>query len=181
MCACAQWSLTLRDPMDCSPQDFLGKNTGVGCHILLQGIFPAQGSNPHLQHQQVDSLPLSYPGSPGKTECWLSHFLLFVTPWTVAHQAPPSMEFSRQEYWSGVPFPSAGDLPNPGIEPGSPTLWADTLLSEPPGNPKKWERKSLSRVWLFATPWTVAHQAPQSMEFSRQEYWSGLPFPSPIK
>ncbi|XP_055443960.1 5'-3' DNA helicase ZGRF1 isoform X7 [Bubalus kerabau] len=58
------------------------------------------------------------------------------TPWTVAHQAPPSMEFSRQEYWSGLPFPSPGDLPDPGIQPGSPTLWADGLLSEPPGNPK---------------------------------------------
>ena len=58
---------------------------------------------------------------------------LFVTPWTVAYQAPPSMGFSRQEYWSGVPFPSPGDLPNPGIEPKFPTLWADILLSELPG------------------------------------------------
>ena len=64
----------------------------------------------------------------------LSSVQLFVTPWTVAHQAPPSMEFSRQEYWSGLPFPSAGDPPNPGIEPRSPTLWADALPSEPPGN-----------------------------------------------
>ena len=58
-----------------------------------------------------------------------------VTPWTVAHQAPPSMEFSGQEYWSGLPFPSPGDLPNPGIEPGSPALQAEALQSEPPGNP----------------------------------------------
>ena len=50
-------------------------------------------------------------------------------------QAPPSMGFSRQEYWSGLPFPSPGDLPNPGIEPGSPTLEADALTSEPPGKP----------------------------------------------
>ena len=63
-----------------------------------------------------------------------SHVRLFATLWTVAHQAPPSMGFSRQEYWSGVPFPSPGDLPNPGIEPGSPTLEADALTSEPPGN-----------------------------------------------
>ena len=62
----------------------------------------------------------------------LSRVRLFATPWTVAHQAPQSMEFSRQEYWSGVPFPSPGDLPNPGIEPRSPTLQADTLPSEPP-------------------------------------------------
>ena len=54
-------------------------------------------------------------------------------PWTVAHQAPPSMGFSRQEYWSGLPFPSPGDLPDPGIEPRSPTLQADALTSAPPG------------------------------------------------
>ena len=52
---------------------------------------------------------------------------LFATPWTVAHQAPLSMEFSRQEYWSRLPFPSPGDLPNPGIEPRSPALQADHL------------------------------------------------------
>ena len=59
---------------------------------------------------------------------------LFATPWTVAYQAPPSLGFSRQEYWSGLPFPFPGDLPNPVIEPGSPVLQADALLSEPPGN-----------------------------------------------
>ena len=65
----------------------------------------------------------------------LSHVRLFVTPWTVAYQAPPSMGFPRQEYWSGLPFPFPGDLPNPGIEPGSPALQADALTSEPPGKP----------------------------------------------
>ena len=53
---------------------------------------------------------------------WLSHVWLFATPWTVAYQAPPSVGFSRQEYWSGLPFPSPGDIPDPGIEPGSPAL-----------------------------------------------------------
>ena len=53
-----------------------------------------------------------------------------MTPWTVAHQAPLSMGFSRQEYWSGSPFPSPGDLPDPGIEPGSPALQADSLPTE---------------------------------------------------
>ena len=62
-----------------------------------------------------------------------SHVQLFVILWTVAYQASPSMGFSRQEYWSGLPFPSPGDLPDPGIEPGSPTLKADALSSEPPG------------------------------------------------
>ena len=60
---------------------------------------------------------------------------LFVTPRTVARQAPLCMKFSRREYWSGLPFPSPGDLPNPGIEPRSPTLQADALPSEPSGNP----------------------------------------------
>ena len=63
----------------------------------------------------------------------LSYVRLFVAPWTVAHQAPPSMGFSRQEYWSGLPFLSPGDLPDPGIEPRSPALQADVLTSEPPG------------------------------------------------
>ena len=65
----------------------------------------------------------------------LSHVQLFATPWTVAYQAPQSMGFSSQEYWSGLPFPSPGDLPNPGVEPGSPALQADTLPPEPPGKP----------------------------------------------
>ena len=57
-----------------------------------------------------------------------------MTPWTVAHQSPLSMEFSRQEYWSGLPFPSPGDLPDPETEPGSPALQTDSLLSEPQGS-----------------------------------------------
>ena len=60
---------------------------------------------------------------------------LFAAPWTVAQQASLSMEFSRQEYWSRLPFPSPGNLPHPGIEPRSPELQADSLLSEPPGEP----------------------------------------------
>ena len=73
-----------------------------------------------------------------KTPEWvksLSHVQLFVTLWTVAYQTPLSMGFFRQEYWSGLPFPSPGDLADPGIEPGSPTLQADALTSEPPGKP----------------------------------------------
>ena len=62
----------------------------------------------------------------------LSGIQLFATPWTVAYQAPPSMGFSRQEYWSGLPFTSPGDLPNPGIEPRSSASQADALPPEPP-------------------------------------------------
>ena len=61
----------------------------------------------------------------------LSGVRLFATPWTAAKQAPPSMGFSRQEYWSGLPFPSPGDLPKPGIKPRSPALQTDALPSEP--------------------------------------------------
>ena len=64
------------------------------------------------------------------------------TPWTIAHQAPLSMGFSRQEYWSGLPCPPPGDLPNPRIKPRSPAMQADSLLSEPPGKP--WRT-----VWRF--------------------------------
>ena len=80
----------------------------------------------------------------------LSRVRLFATPWTAAYQAPPSMGFSRQEYWSGVPLPSSA-----------------YMLSH------------FNSVWVFATPWTITHQAPLSMGFSRQEYWNGLPCPPP--
>ena len=65
----------------------------------------------------------------------LSRVQLFATPWTETYQAPQSMGFSRQEYWSGLPFPSPGDLPNPGIEPGCPALQTNALPSEPLGKP----------------------------------------------
>ena len=64
----------------------------------------------------------------------LSHVRLFAIPWTVVYQASLSMGFSRQEYWSGLPFPFPGDLSDPGIETRSPALQADALPSEPPGN-----------------------------------------------
>ena len=65
----------------------------------------------------------------------LSRVRLFATPWTAAYQAPPSVGFSRQEHWNGLPFPSPRDLPDPGTEPRSSALQADALTSEPPGKP----------------------------------------------
>ena len=82
----------------------------------------------------------------------LSRVWLLATPWTAAYQAPPSLGFSRQEYWSGLPFPSPMHA---------------CMLSR------------FSRVRLYVTPWTAEHQAPPSTGLSRQEHWSGLPFPSP--
>ena len=83
----------------------------------------------------------------------LSRVRLFATLWTVGHQAPPSMGFSRQEYWSGLPFPSPGDLPDPGIKPRSPALQADALPSELPwkqtgDKDQKKKRKNDSTVGL---------------------------------
>ena len=97
------------------------------------------------------------------------------------------MEFSRQEYWSGLSFPSPENLPNPGIEPGSPALQADALSSEPPGKLSaifNWEKVKVQMLvtsvlshslWL---PWTVAHHVPLYVEFSRQEHWSWWLFSS---
>ena len=95
---------TLCDPTDDSPPGF-----------AIPGI---------LQARTLEGVAISF------SNAWkrkvkvksLSRVQLFVTPWTAAHQAPPSMGFSRQEYWSGLPFPSPGDLPNPGIKPESPAL-----------------------------------------------------------
>ena len=88
------------------------------------------------------------------------------------------MGLSKQEYWSGLPLPSPGDLPNLGIEPTSPALKADSLPSEPPGKMFS-SVQALSHVQLFVTLWNEALQAPLSMGCFRQEYWSGLPLPSP--
>ena len=152
----------------------------------------------------------------------LSRVRLLATPWTAAYQAPPSMGFSRQEYWSGVPLPSpkwclhggkrrAGGRENFGRQlPGwhcsmaflpvrDKQLISQSTLLEPLASALGESRtcsstcvqphtsqvslnkksESVSCFSLFATPWTVAHQTPPSMEFSRQEYWGGLPFPSP--
>ena len=84
----------------------------------------------------------------------LTRVRLFVTPWTVAYQAPQSMEFSRQEFWSGLPFPSPGDLPDPGIEPRSPALRAlpsDCFTSEPPGKPLKTGPNCFVKVLYYYT------------------------------
>ena len=129
----------------------------------------------------------------------LSRVRLFATPRTIAYQVPPSMGFSRQECWSGLSFPSPGDLPDPGIELGSPALQADALPSEPPGKLfvlseyrfLHWKCVSLSVVSDSVTPHRL-YSPPASWNpggkgiarislpgFPRQEFWSRLPFPSP--
>ena len=114
----------------------------------------------------------------------LSCVELFVTPWTVTCQAPLFIKFSKQEYWSGLTFPTPGNLPDPGMESTFPTslaLAGSSLPLSHLGSQEVHERKCqlLSYAQLFVVPWTVAHKALPTMQFSRQEYWSGLPFPSP--
>ena len=135
----------------------------MGCHFLLQGIFLTQESNPGLLHCRQILYQLNGKGSPMillKVKS-LSRVQLFATPCTVAYQAPPSMGFSRQECWSGLPFPSPRDLPDPGIEPRSPAFQADALPSEPPGKPysptqHKWKKNppppSRQRAWARLRP-----------------------------
>ena len=89
----------------------------------------------------------------GMYVCTFGCVWLFAAPQTVAHQALLSMVFSRQEYWSGLPFPSPGDFPDPGIKPGSPTLQADALPSKPPGKPRQVKisesyAQRLAKLWM---------------------------------
>ena len=96
----------------------------------------------------------------------LSLVQLSATPWTVAYQASPSMVFSRQEYRSGLPFPSPGDLPHPGIKPGTPALEADVLTSEPPGKPNL---DSILKSRDITLPIKV--HLVKAMVFSRSNVW----------
>ena len=117
--------------------------------LKLMSITSVMTSNHFILCLPLLLLPLIFPSIKVKVKS-LRVVSDSATPWTVAYQACPSMRFSRQEYWIGLPFPSPGDLPNPGIEPGSPTLEADALTSEPPGKPT-W-LSCFSHVQLCATP-----------------------------
>ena len=139
------FSLTLCDPIDSSPPG--SPIPGILQARILEWVAIAF-SNAWKWKVKVKSLSCVW---------------FLATPCTAAYQAPPSMGFSMQEYWSGVGV--TGPIFN------SQSLSLPTCV--------KVKVKSLSRVWLSAGLWTVAHQAPLSMGFSRQEYWSGLPFPSP--
>ena len=103
-----------------------GRNTGVGCHFLLQGIFPTQASNSHHLYCRQILYSLSHQASPALL-LLLSHFSrvrLCATPETAAHQAPPSLGLSRQEHWSGLPFPSPVHESEKGK--GSPSVVSDS-------------------------------------------------------
>ena len=106
------------------------------------------------RRHQLDSWVGKIPGSgrsPGEGNGNPLQYSCLENPMDCGRKAPLSMEFSRQEYWSGLPVPSPGDLSNPGTEPRSPALQADSLLSEPPGKPAYKDREPLI-MWL---PWCV--------------------------
>ena len=142
----------------------------MGCHSLLQGIFPTQGLNPCLLHCRQILYRLSHQGSQGfpdvngggrcvgpglpagspvlaSPQGWSpaeplasetsTLCLTLATSWTVAHQALRSMGFPRQECWRGLPFPSPGNLPDPGIEPMSPALAGGFFTTETPEKPSQ--------------------------------------------
>ena len=126
-------------------------NAGDTGSIPGLGRSPGEGNGNTLQYSCLENSMdwgawwATYSPWVAKSRTWLNNIIskwvsslsrvrLFATAWTVAYQASPSVGFSRQEYWSVLPFPSPGDLPDPGIEPRSPSLEADALTSEPPGN-----------------------------------------------
>ena len=129
----------------------LGKNgKSLNSQALKLDLFqPSQG---------VDLLAseISSQQDPKKVKS-LSCVQLFVTPWTVAFQAPLSMGFSRQEYWNRQPFPSPGDLPDTEIKPGSLALQADSLPSEPPGAPKNFDPKNFDQFGMQISRPMQAH------------------------
>ena len=110
---------------------------GLVSFFLLERQLSSGTSTPLENQVHLAQFPIEHMAS-GPRMCVLSHFSrvqLFATLWTVVFQAPLSMGFSMQEYWSGLPLPTPGDLPNLGIEPASPALQADSLPTEPPGKP----------------------------------------------
>ena len=115
----------------------------------------------------------------------LSHVWPFVTPWTVAYQASLSMGFSRQGYWSRLPFLLQGIFPTQGSNPGLPHCWQKLYHLSHQGSHscikaiQKGQSFNYLHIWLFCNPMDCSPQAPLSMGFPRQEYWGGLPFSSP--
>ena len=153
-------SLFFRSPPFCTSQIFPGSPT-------YKPPYPHPPKAPHLFSQGC-LLSFYSGGSLVAKSC-----LTLATPWTVVHKAPLSMGFSRQEYWSGFPFPTSGELPDPGIKPDSPSLQADSWPTEPPGKIfflHFSSVQSLSHVRLFVTVWIAARQASLSITNS----WSLL-------
>ena len=149
------WWLT---PLLCKALNKQPLLTSLSCFHLFPHITEWASINSCLHNTEVTKWGFSAP-SPldfllAKLLSHFSRVRLCATPWTAAHQAPFSLEFSRQEHWSGLPFPSP-------VHESEKWKWSRSVVSD------------------SATPWTAAFQAPRSMGFARQEYESGLPLPSP--
>ena len=130
-----------------SVESVMPSNHLIFCHplLLLPQSFPASGS-----------FPMSPVSLKEVSKCQsLSHVQLFVIPRTVACQAPLSMRFSRQEYWSWLSFPSSGDLPYPVIKPMSPAWQADFFTTEPPGKPYNPGKQIQSKQKVTLTPYRI--------------------------
>ena len=155
------------------PWDSPGKNTGVGCHFHLQGIVPTQESNPGLLHCRQILYRLSYKGSPktckntfsNKNLCF--YFNIFFLAYSCFRMLYEFLLYSKGNQPHVYKYPLFFRFPS--------HLGHHRLLSR--GH--VCTLSCFSRVWLFTLPWTVAHQAPLSMESSKQEYWSGLPCSPP--
>ena len=161
---CGCWVIQI--PLCCTPHRLWG-------HLAISGdVFSCHNSGYHKTREAGDyptmwlsthTHILQCTEQPSNKECevkWklLSHVWLFATPWTVACQAPLSMEFSRPEYWSGLPFPSPADLPNLRVEPRSPALQVNSLPSEPPGkSPTKNIQSLVSSVSQPGNPFQGLH------------------------
>ena len=155
--------ITLCDPIDGSPPGF--PVPGILQARILEWV-AISFSNARKWKVKVKSL---------------SRVRLAATPWTAAYQAPLSMGFARQEYWSGVPLPCTMDK-------GKYSKWAIIILLYSRHLLIPMQAREIcmcavlslfSHIWLFAPPWTVALQDPLSMGFSRQKYWSGFPCSTP--
>ena len=153
--------------MDCSPSgssvheisqarilEWVAISSSKNSASLGKSFSLCEAQFPYLRRtaQMLSNDPVIFLSDQAVCACMLSHFSrvrLFATLWTVAHKALLSMRFPRQEYWSGLPFSSPGDLPDRGIEPGSPLLWADPLLSELQGKPPLYDTALKPRLFFF--------------------------------
>jgi len=152
------WTVAGQVPLSC---DFPGKNIGVGCYFLLQGIFLVLGSKrPQISCLAGGLFTTEPPGKPG---------YMYAAAAAKSLQSCPTLWDPRDSSPPGSPVP--------GILQARTLEWVAISFS----SAWKWKVKvkSLSHVQLLATLWTMAYQAPLFMGFSRQEYWSGVPLPSP--
>ena len=147
--SCGMWNLVLwpgfeRGPPALGiwgPSHWTTREVPLLVLLLCKSSLVSPAEDPPCPHGRAQSHPQPQLSTQVKrvpfVHCMLSHSVVSdsATPWTVAHQAPLSMEFSRQEYWNGLPFPTPGNLPDSGIEPESATLAGGFFSTEPPGNP----------------------------------------------